>query len=444
MGFDTYLKIDGSVVLLWRKHAGALPRLLFRHDNLVVVEDVDETGTVMHVAYRASVREVLATLEASGLGWHATVAAYAETRIPGTSEGMVMGKGLSEGASHEEIEQRVADFRALPPDSDLEALGRFLAYRWNDPEVEEVEILKEIIYDSEIQNISQVSIEVFRVAANIEGIDAISATRATESWCVLYREAPLLAWPMLMCIFLQYLDSDSIVTFDISEAVFENGDMTLESARTYADDYWRWTSEYLASTARTIGRLFGVLASFDSNLGREFWFARSADLHGKLLALADVADGVTTKVTGDLLEALMEALLRTEEPELQVVERNFRTREEEIDLLLTNGLRDPFWIAHGSPLVFVECKNNRQAKPGVPELRIFESKIKDRGALCRIGIFVSMSGFAGTFLQRLKTFQSSDGVIFAVSGDDLGQLIASKTRLTEWLRGPGVLRSLGK
>jgi hypothetical protein len=47
---------------------------------------------------------------------------------------------------------------------------------------------------------------------------------------------------------------------------------------------------------------------------------------------------------------LIEALLRTEEPELEVIERNFRTREEEIDVLVANGLEDPFWIAHGSPL----------------------------------------------------------------------------------------------
>jgi hypothetical protein len=54
-----------------------------------------------------------------------------------------------------------------------------------------------------------------------------------------------------------------------------------------------------------------------------------------------------------------------------------------------------------------------------------------------------MAGFADTFLERLKHFQAEGGVIFAVSGADLKQLISSKTRLSRWLRGPGVIRSLG-
>ena len=103
----------------------------------------------------------------------------------------------------------------------------------------------------------------------------------------------------------------------------------------------------------------------------------------------------------------------------------------------------PFWIAQGSPLILIECKN-WTAKIGVPELRVFESKIRDRGALCKIGVFVSMSGFTKPFLERLKSFQVAGGVIFAIDGVELGSLVTSKTRLTDWLRGDGIRRSLGK
>lgn len=57
---------------------------------------------------------------------------------------------------------------------------------------------------------------------------------------------------------------------------------------------------------------------------------------------------------------------------------------------------------------------------------------------------MSVSGFATTMLQRLKTFQAEGGIIFAVSGSDLDELIATKAKLSDWLRGPGVVRSLGK
>lgn len=79
--------------------------------------------------------------------------------------------------------------------------------------------------------------------------------------------------------------------------------------------------------------------------------------------------------------------------------------------------------------MLIECKNTKD-KVGVPDLRIFESKVRDRGALCKVGIFVSISGFADTFLERLKHFQAEGGVIFAVSGADLKQLVSSKTRLS--------------
>jgi len=176
-------------------------------------------------------------------------------------------------------------------------------------------------------------------------------------------------------------------------------------------------------------------------VGAEFWFARAADLLARLRALA-FDEEATTRARGDALESLVDALVHTEEPELQVLEKNFRTAEVEIDLAVTNGLKDPFWIALTSPLILIECKNWTK-RVGVPELRIFESKMRDRGALCRIGVFVSISGFTKPFLDRLKAVQAGGGVIFAVDGEDLVRLIGEKRRLTDWLRDEGLRRSLG-
>ncbi|MDQ1665317.1 MAG: hypothetical protein QOH75_1348 [Actinomycetota bacterium] len=442
MGYDTYLMVDGDIALMWRKHASFLPRLLFKHDQ-VVVSPSEHDPPLRDVRYVATVAEVLANLDDAGLGWHATVAAYSQTRIEGTSVGALMGHRMSAGDTERQIDRHVDEFRAMAPEQDLIALGRTLAHQWQDPETPEVLFFKDITYDGELPSPSQVGWEVFGVAATIDGVNEFAALRAAESMCVLYRDAPLLAWPMLVCLLLRHLAPDSEIVLDLSEDAQENGVRTEEEAFTYAADYWASASEGLTAFAQSLGRLFAVLASFDNKLGRDFWFARAAQLLGRLTDLAEAEDEVSTKARGDALEDLAEALLRTEEPELRVVEKNFRTTEEEIDILVTNGLKDPFWIAQSSPLIFIECKNWKD-KPGVPELRVFESKIRDRGAICRIGIFISMSGFAGTFLTRLKTFQAEGGIIFAVDGQNLAELVASKTRLTEWLRADGVMKSLGR
>lgn len=450
VGYDTLLTVDGDVLLMWRKHASALPRLLFRPAQAVVELPVPPAAgggrspEGAFVGFRATAGEVLATLDESGLGWAASVAAYGETRFTGFSAGMIMGAAWTQDEDDKAVEQRLAEFEKLPPEHDLEALGAVLADQRAAPPDDGMVIFGEMIYDGRLESQSNTVRDVHSHAASMDGVDAFAAARAAESWATLYVDAPLLAWPMLLCVLLHHLPPGAEVVLDLTDDAFEY--MTIDNAdeaHAYLDGYWTWTTESLGSSARVLGRLFSALASFDAKLAPEFWFARAAELNARLKALAARDIGVTAKERGDALEALVEALLRTEEPQLQPVERNYRTREEEIDVLVTNGLTDPWWAAHGSPLILIECKN-KKAKASVPDLRTFESKVRDRGALCKIGIFVSVSGFAATALQRLKSFQAEGGIIFAVSGSDLDELIATKTKISDWLRGPGIMRSLGK
>ncbi len=400
MGYDTSLLLDGDVLLLWRKHASALPRLLFRPGQ-AVVELTPEVGNEGRRApeggflgFRTTAGEALATLDESGLGWAASVAAYSETRFTGFSAGMLLGASFQSGEDSAAVKRRLEEFKRLPPEHDLAALGAVLADQWAAPPDDGVVIFREITYDGRLKSQSETTGDVYRQAAAMGAVDAFAAARAAESWAALYDDAPLLAWPMLVCVLLHHLPPDTQVVLDLTDDAFEHSAIeTADDARAYLDGYWGWTTESLASSARVLGRLFSALASFDARLAPEFWFARAAELNSRLKALATRETGATTKERGDALEALVEALLRTEEPQLQPVERNYRTREEEIDVLVTNGLTDPWWAAHGSPLILIECKN-KKAKASVPDLRTFESKVMDRGALCKIGIFVSVSGFA--------------------------------------------------
>jgi len=92
MGFNTDLRIDDAVLLVWRKHASPTPSVLFRFDDLHIVTGVDtDNDPAVEVGFRASVGDALTTLERAGLGWRAAVAAYADTRVVrGFSFGMLM------------------------------------------------------------------------------------------------------------------------------------------------------------------------------------------------------------------------------------------------------------------------------------------------------------------------------------------------------------------
>ncbi|WP_405476945.1 restriction endonuclease [Streptomyces canus] len=406
----------------------------------------DDSYPSDQVHFEGKAEEALANLSNAGIGWHATINAYSQMRFNGQAAGMYI--------AHANFERNVdwnaaeVEFEKISPEIDLVNLGKLMAYQWRkgDRQGEEaseddsVILLRDLNYDGSLPNSGNAASQAFRDAQEAGVDNPFAAARAAEVLAVLDRDAPLLVWPMVLSVFLQHLPSDTPIVLDISEAAAERQGV---DPHAYAAQYWEDSAESLSSTAQTLGRLFGVLSAFDSKLGRDFWFARAADILKRLNSLRDSGDESSTKERGDALESLFDALMRTEEPELQVIEKNFRTTEEEIDILASNGLLDPFWLAHGSPLILVECKN-WTSKPGVPELRIFESKVRDRGALCKIGIFVSTSGFTKTFLKRLKKFQSADGIIFAVDGADLDQIVTSKLRLTDWLRTSGIRRSLGE
>jgi len=447
MGFDTYLEVDDEILLMWRKHASSTPRVLFRFEDLSIAEGVDADGeSVMEVRFTTTVEKALRNLEDAGLGWHAAVAAYADIRlVGGYSSGLLMGHSFSTSSKLDRVataQQHRADFEALPADADLHSLGQLMLNQWLDDTSDDVALVSELTYDGDLAVAHDACFSVFEAAEQRGIANPFAAARAAESLALLDRIAPMLSWPLVLCVFLYHLPGSTTITLVLTEDAAQSGEVQDDrSAVDYATSYWAAASDALASGARTLERLFAVLAASDSEVGAEFWFARAADLLARLRALA-FDEEATTRARGDALESLVDALVHTEEPELQVLEKNFRTAEVEIDLAVTNGLKDPFWIALTSPLILIECKNWTK-RVGVPELRIFESKMRDRGALCRIGVFVSISGFTKPFLDRLKAVQAGGGVIFAVDGEDLVRLIGEKRRLTDWLRDEGLRRSLG-
>jgi hypothetical protein len=451
MGFDTYVEVGDRTLTEYRKQSGDLPRFLFEHSD-VVIGGGDEANPPSSVEFVTTAERALAVLDAQGLGWNASVAAYGAVRSGWAAGALLTGMYMAEarwGDGKPEFKEadhlareRVAQEGAATPESDLAALGQLLTAAWQDGSVEEPIFLHEFLYgdmpERSTEQISQV-IDAAREAS----LDPLPPARAVETLAGLFQEARLVAWPILMTVFLSHLPSDTPVRYVLTEGIREFGMDNRPAAEAYIEEYWRGTGESIADYARNLGVLFGVLADFEGRLGAQYWFGRAIAALDHLEALNADRSKSTKKERGDALERLMEAVFNAEGPELTVAEKNFSTREEEIDLVLRSNLPEPFWGSQNSPFWFVECKN-WAAPVGVSEIRNFESKMDDRRSTVRVGVFVSAGGFYSTAVDRLKAAQTKNiGLIYAITLEDVRGLIGRRQTLSNWLLNEGAMRAFG-
>lgn len=126
---------------------------------------------------------------------------------------------------------------------------------------------------------------------------------------------------------------------------------------------------------------------------------------------------------------------------LTIESTRLNNKDEELDIVLRNNIKRPFFISLGSPIILVECKNwSRPVSASV--LRDFESKVRNHSNLCHIGIFVALNGFASTDREVLKRLGRDDVVLVLVTGDDLRELVEGTNTIEDWLERL-IARSLG-
>jgi CheY-like chemotaxis protein len=112
----------------------------------------------------------------------------------------------------------------------------------------------------------------------------------------------------------------------------------------------------------------------------------------------------------------------------------FRTANEENDIVCLNQSNHPFWDRQGL-VILVECKDYGKKKPGDNERGRLERKIRSRQGQSTVGIFVSPSGFAKTFLTPKDITPVPGGpppVIIPIDEEALWAWVASYDRLA-WL-----------
>lgn len=105
---------------------------------------------------------------------------------------------------------------------------------------------------------------------------------------------------------------------------------------------------------------------------------------------------------------------------------SIRTKTEEIDIVIQNGSKDPFWEKFG-PFILVECKN-WSSKCRKDDIVIFKNKMENRFGFCKVGFLISLGGFATTVTKEILRSSKGGPVIGLLKQADLEELIASKHR----------------
>jgi len=135
---------------------------------------------------------------------------------------------------------------------------------------------------------------------------------------------------------------------------------------------------------------------------------------------------------GKALEELLAAVFASI-PGFTVIERNYHTTTEEIDLVVRNASADPFWRGWGN-LILVEAKHWRAQRVGKNEYVQFYRKMENRGGHCTLGFLICTERFAETVEKEMLRDSKFPLRVAPIDGEDLQQLVESQDR-GEILRG---------
>jgi hypothetical protein len=144
---------------------------------------------------------------------------------------------------------------------------------------------------------------------------------------------------------------------------------------------------------------------------------------------AKTATEATTK--GESLENLAQALFSLD-PGFRIKRVRANLGDEELDLIIANDGPSGFWSSLQSPLILVECKNWSGAV-GAPEIRDFESKVRNHRGFSRLGIFIAANGFTSEAEDVIKRLSRDETMIVLLALLQIEKFAQSDQELTEWL-----------
>lgn len=185
--------------------------------------------------------------------------------------------------------------------------------------------------------------------------------------------------------------------------------------------------EDLASKVIWYQRAFDAIAGGNKEIQAEI--ARHSIAHS-FRALQSA--GISSYEKGRRLEQFLERVIQASIG-LEVACKNVRTETQELDLVLKNNVAGTFWSSLNSPFIYVECKN-WVGVVGIAEARIFESKMRQSGPYCRLGVFVALNGTTRPFRDHLAAIRRDGIGVAIITGKDFERLLRlPNADATRWL-----------
>ncbi len=115
------------------------------------------------------------------------------------------------------------------------------------------------------------------------------------------------------------------------------------------------------------------------------------------------------------------------------VKRGVQFGDQEIDLIIDNNItKDDFWSKVNSPLIFVECKNQKD-KIKTKEIGWFAKKMENQPSLVKIGFFIALNGFSKKCLVTLRDERNKGRTIGTIEKKDFEEFFSENITYLKFL-----------
>jgi len=137
------------------------------------------------------------------------------------------------------------------------------------------------------------------------------------------------------------------------------------------------------------------------------------------------------KRKGKVFEEFVKLFLGLEQG-FRIAKPNFKTKSEEIDILIRNKVLAPHWVTYNSPFIMVECKNWSE-KVEAKHIRDFISKIRNHEGYSTMGFYFVVNGFTSGCRDELVGLRNSPMKLALIDGNMIDKFLNGELELREFL-----------
>jgi hypothetical protein len=428
MGNYSVLKV-GRVSLAWKYRIPTIATFLFEQDDYYRRDDSSGRGVTdtdePTVGYRSTAGAARQRLDAFGFTlpfWGGVCDELLDEIDEIQVEHLTMALAGSEGAG--DIHARELEAKALAH------LARPSGRSAADDIAAFIELLRQGIAQTDgppggrrVPRFEKVGDEIFIDPSELAfsvGVDPLTVDagvlRITPLIEHRIEDYPEVAELFLIRCLVDAVGDDAEVDLDLSDLDDEGEDFSNQPAE---------LAEELLRKLQVYSRVFSILSDNEPDVRR-----RAARGQARQL-MQQLGTAPTADAKGRVLEELMAVIFQSH-PDLLVSQRRLRLGDQEIDLVIDNHVDHGLWAKLDSPFFLTECKN-WNSSVGTPEIRDFETKVRDHQPHARLGILVGVGGFSREARTTLARASREPYQLLLVDRADLEELIDTGFQVLPWL-----------